>query len=99
MAVTQQLLLDCWKGATEQETKRVILHLLRAGLTGQAKEVYDYICAYPGSTSMDVALMLAKPANHTDNILRRLLDWHLVRREAQGTREGLHYRWWKEVAE
>lgn len=99
MAVTQQLLLNYLNGATEQETKRVIMCLLRDGLTGQAKEAYDYICAYPGSTSMDVALMLAKPANYTDNILRRLLDWHLVRREAQGTREGLHYRWWKQEIE
>jgi hypothetical protein len=95
MAVTQKLLISYLQRPGLERAARVILYdLLEASLTGQAKKAYEYIRDNPGCTSMDVATALGKPANHTDNILRRLLDWGLLRREPVGTKEGLHYRWW-----
>lgn len=78
--------------ATE-ELKRLLVD----SLSDQQRAVYESLYMVDPTTSKDVADELGIKHNHACNVLIRLLDLGLVRREATSNEDGLHYHWFREL--
>lgn len=78
--------------ATE-ELKRLLVD----SLSNQQRAVYETLYMLDPTTSRDVMDELGIKHNHACNVLVRLLDLGLVRREATSDEEGLHYQWFREL--